>query len=213
MSNVGGKLYGTTSNGGAAGKGTVFSITTSGTFATLYSFKGGKADGASPLAALKNVNGTLYGTTANGGEAGGGACLDCGTVFSISTSGQEKVLYFFGSKSDDGIGPRSPLVAIGRKLYGTTTQGGHGGVTGDGTIFSVTTGGKETVLHRLNYNSDGGCGSNCYLTPLGGTLYGTAYSGGKDGLGSVFSITTAGVFKTLLAPPETAPPAATPTPP
>lgn len=199
--NVAGKLYGTTSNGGAAGKGTVFSITPSGTFATLYSFKGGKTDGASPMAALKDLNGTLYGTTASGGQAGsgGGACLDCGTVFSISTSGQEKVLYFFGSKADDGIGPQSPLVAIGRKLYGTTTNGGRGGVTGDGTIFSVTTGGKEAILHGFDYHSDGSCGANCYLTPIGGMLYGTAYSGGKDHVGSVFSITTAGAFKTLFS--------------
>lgn len=199
LTDAGGKLYGTTVNGGTAGNGTVFSITTSGTFATLYSFKGGKTDGASPWAALTNVNGTLYGTTASGGKAGGGTCINCGAVFSISTSGQEKVLYFFGSKPDDGIGPRSPLVTIGRKLYGTTTAGGPGGVTGDGTIFSVTTGGKEAVLHSLKYKSDGSCGFNCYLTPLGGMLYGTAYSGGKNGIGSVFSITTAGAFKTLFS--------------
>ena len=197
LSNVGGTLYGTTVDGGTTGNGTVFSITQSGTFTTLYSFKGGKADGASPMAALKNLNGTLYGTTASGGDTGG--CTNCGTVFSISTGGKEKALYFFGSKTDDGIRPQSPLVSIGSKLYGATASGGTGGVTGDGTIFSVTTAGKEAILYRLKDKADGNCSFNCYLTPLGGTLYGTAYDGGKNRLGSVFSVTTGGSFKTLFS--------------
>jgi uncharacterized repeat protein (TIGR03803 family) len=196
LTNVGGTMYGTTGSGGANGKGTVFSITPSGTLTTLYSFKGGKNDGATPSAALTNFHGTLYGTTAAGGNVGGSACSNCGTVFSISTSGQERVRYFFGSKKDDGISPRSKLVSLGGKLYGTTSNGGIGGVTGNGTIFSVTAGGKEAVLYRFKGNSDGSC-TNCYLTNVDGTLYGTAYNGGKNKLGSVFSITAGGKFKTL----------------
>ena len=67
------------------------------------------------------------------------------------------------------------------KLYGTTILGGVGAFPGNGTIFSVTPGGTETVLHRFKGVADGQCGFNCYLTNLGGTLYGTAYNGGKDG--------------------------------
>jgi uncharacterized repeat protein (TIGR03803 family) len=198
LTDVGGTLYGATENGGTNGNGTVFSITTAGAFTTLYSFKGGKLDGATPAAPLTNVRGTLYGTTASGGNVGNGTggCLNCGTVFSLSTSGQEKVRYFFGSKKDDGLSPRSKLVLLGGKLYGTTSSGGIGGVTGNGTIFSVTTAGKETVLYRLKDALDGTC-SSCYLMSLGGTLYGTAYDGGKDHIGSVFSVTTGGAFKTL----------------
>lgn len=198
LTNVGGTMYGTTGAGGTAGNGTVFSITTAGAFTTLYSFKGGKHDGATPEAPLTNVHGTLYGTTAGGGDVGNGACTNCGTVFSISTSGQEKVRYFFGSKEDDGTSPSSKLVSLGSKLYGTTTNGGIGGfVTGNGTIFRVTSGGKETVLYRFKDASDGLCGFNCYLMSLSKTLYGTAYNGGKNKAGSVFSITTGGKFKTL----------------
>jgi uncharacterized repeat protein (TIGR03803 family) len=195
LTNVGGTMYGATGRGGANAKGTVFSITPAGAFTTLYSFKGGKGDGATPAAPLTNVRGTLYGTTADGGLTG--SCSNCGTVFSISTSGQEKVRYFFGSKKDDGGSPSSQLVSLGGKLYGTTTNGGIGGVTGYGTIFSVTTGGKETVLYRFKNDADGSCSFNCYLMALGGTLYGTAYLGGKTNVGSVFSITTGGNFKTL----------------
>ncbi len=197
LTNVGGTLYGTTEVGGAKGKGTVFAITPAGAFTALYSFQGGSSDGAKPMAALANVRGTLYGTTASGGSAGGGACSDCGTIFSISTTGQEKVRYFFGSKKDDGAEPKSQLVYLGGKLYGTTSLGGSGGAFGNGTIFSVTTAGNETVLYRFKNDSDGSCDFNCYLTKLDGTLYGTAYAGGKNHIGSIFSITTAGTFKTL----------------
>jgi uncharacterized repeat protein (TIGR03803 family) len=190
-----GTLYGTATEGGAHGKGTIFSITPSGTFATLYSFKGGSSDGAKPMAALTKVGGALYGTTADGGSAGNSS--DCGTVFSISTGGQYKVHYFFGGAKDDGCKPESPLVNVAGKLYATTIQGGIGGFPGNGTIFGVTPGGKETVLHRFKGLADGRCGFNCYLTNLGGTPYGTAYSGGKDGLGSIFSSKPGGVFKTL----------------
>jgi uncharacterized repeat protein (TIGR03803 family) len=70
---------------------------------------------------LTNVSGTLYGTTQSGGKTG--SCSTCGTVFSISTSGKEKVLYFFGSKkTDDRIGPESALTNVSGKLYGTTTN-------------------------------------------------------------------------------------------
>jgi uncharacterized repeat protein (TIGR03803 family) len=196
LTNVGGTLYGATEYGGAKDNGTVFSITTAGAFKTLYSFQGGAADGAKPKAALTNVGGTLYGTTYSGGK--GIEYTNGGTVFSISTNGQEKVRYIFSSKKDDGLGPASPLVLVKGKLYGTTTSGGNGGLNGDGTIFSVTTGGKETVLYRFKYGSSGACGFySCYLTDLAGTLYGTASGGGKNHLGSVFSITPAGAFKTL----------------
>ena len=74
--NVSGTLYGTTSLGGAYGKGTVFSMTLSGNERVLHSFGYG-ADGATPLAGLIDVKGTLYGTTSAGGTYGDG------TVFAL----------------------------------------------------------------------------------------------------------------------------------
>ena len=59
------------------GVGTVFKIMTTGTESLLYSFKG-KPDGAGPQAGLLELNGTLYGTTADGGSHGEG------TVFKIT---------------------------------------------------------------------------------------------------------------------------------
>lgn len=190
LTNVGGTLYGVTILGGNTGNGTVYSIDAAGTFKTLYSFKGGK-DGAKPYAPMTNVRGTLYGTTSGGGAN------SSGTFFKISTAGTEKVLYSFGSTAQDGVRPYSPLIHLGGKLYGTTSNGGVGAIPGNGTIYSVTLGGKEAVLYRFKDEADGDCGFGCRLTNIGGVLYGTAKDGGRYKAGSVFSVTTAGVFKTL----------------
>ncbi len=144
--NVNGTLYGTTFWGGAR-VGTVYSITTGGAEQVLYRF-GGKTDGTEPYAGLIDVNGTLYGTTYAGGGYGctGGGC---GTVFSITTGGTEKVLYSFGG-GIDGAYPGAGLTDLNGTLYGTTISGGSGcGSDGCGTVFSITTGGTEQVLHSF----------------------------------------------------------------
>jgi uncharacterized repeat protein (TIGR03803 family) len=69
---VGGTLYGTTSEGGAYGLGTVFGITTAGMEKTLHSFGSG-TDGSYPEAGLIDAKGTLYGTTSHGGANGKGS--------------------------------------------------------------------------------------------------------------------------------------------
>ena len=80
-----GNFYGTTQRGGAngaAGYGTAFSITPSGTLVTLYTFcsQTNCTDGSHPVAGLvQDTDGSFYGTTQNGGSSGG-----YGTVFSLS---------------------------------------------------------------------------------------------------------------------------------
>src|SRR5438445_13328133 len=60
-----GSFYGTTTEGGIAGKGTVFKVTTNGVFTTLVSFTGPNV--ANPQAWLVLGNdGNLYGTTSLG---------------------------------------------------------------------------------------------------------------------------------------------------
>jgi uncharacterized repeat protein (TIGR03803 family) len=72
-----GNLFGTTPRGGL-GAGNVYSVTSSGTFKSIYTFRSGSSYGS----VIEDSAGNLYGTT-NGG--GNGACFDgCGTVFEIS---------------------------------------------------------------------------------------------------------------------------------
>ncbi len=76
-----GNFYGTASSGGSYGMGTVFEITSSGSFTPLYSFTGG-ADGSTPMASLTlGTDGNLYGTTSLGGLSEGG------TAFKVELSG------------------------------------------------------------------------------------------------------------------------------
>jgi uncharacterized repeat protein (TIGR03803 family) len=181
--NVKGTLYGTTYVGGAYNVGTVFAITKSFTETVLHSFKGSE-DGAYPEAGLLNVKGTLYGTTTS---YGGGV----GAVFSVTTSGTETVLYSFkGSKLGDGGVPYAGLIDVKGTLYGTTV---HGGTHGDGTVFSMTTSGTETVLYRFKGSNHGdGDYPTAPLLNVNGTLYGTTYNGGNagcdGGCGTVFSL-------------------------
>lgn len=61
-----GLLYGTTSSGGAAGYGTVFSLSRKGVFTVIHSFTAG-ADGAQPTGNLvRDATGSIYGGTAYG---------------------------------------------------------------------------------------------------------------------------------------------------
>jgi uncharacterized repeat protein (TIGR03803 family) len=132
-------LYGTTYSGGTTGNGTVFSITGTGKETVLYSFGGG-ADGANPEAGLIKVGDTLYGTTAHGGGSTSrcyGSTEGCGTVFSITTSGAEKVLHGFGGGSD-GFFPEAGVINVNGTLYGTTYYGGvRCGGLGCGTVFAL----------------------------------------------------------------------------
>ncbi|MGA7202939.1 MAG: choice-of-anchor tandem repeat GloVer-containing protein [Candidatus Cybelea sp.] len=181
--NVGGTLYGTTYSGGTDADGTVFSITRSGTETVLYSFKGGSGDGAHPQAALINVNGTLYGTTNTGGVRCSGRG-GCGTVFAITTSGLETVLYKFKGGSGDGAHPQAALININGTLYGTTANKGEEKL---GTLFAIATSGTETVLHSFGGSGDG-ARPHAGLINFKGALYGTTYYGGANGWGTVFKL-------------------------
>ena len=138
----GNTLYGTASQGGANGNGTVFAINTNGTFSTLYNFTALDAktgtintDGASPWGALTLVGQTLYGTATAGGATGNG------TVFAVNSDGTGFTnLHNFTAPSgprstnSDGATPYGSLIVSGNNLYGTTTAGGRSGF---GTVFGL----------------------------------------------------------------------------
>ena len=180
---VNGELYGTTYQGGVyPGWGVVFKVSTSGQERVLYRFKANN-DGAHPYAGLVAVNGTLYGTTAQGGTHGSG------TVYSISTSGKERVIYSFKGGSD-GQYPYARLLAYNGELYGTTYQGGV--YPGWGVVFKVRTSGQERVLYKFKANKDGAHPQYVGLIAINGNLYGTTQQGGNKGAGTVFKVGTAG---------------------
>jgi uncharacterized repeat protein (TIGR03803 family) len=161
----------------------------------LYAFQGGQ-DGAEPDAALLNLDGVLYGTTYNGGGAAN--CVQgCGTVFKVSKTGAETVLYAFKGGSDGAI-PVAGLINVGGTLYGTTYNGGGSAncPQGCGTVFKVTTSGSVQRVYSFGGGGDG-ANPGARLVDVGGTLYGTTYQGGESGVGTVFRVTTTGAETVL----------------
>ncbi len=150
-------------------------------------------DGAYPLAGLTKINGALYGTTSYGGSYGSGGHVGYGTVYSISTTGAENVLYSF-SGGTDGAAPASGLIYVKGRLFGTTSAGGQYGA---GTVFCVKTTGKDfRVLHAFRGGATDGAAPMAGLVEIGGKLYGTtaeggAYGGSNYSGGTVFSINLA----------------------
>ena len=198
-----GEFYGTT----YGNVGTIFKIAPSGTVTTLYSFchRRDCRDGELPAAALvQAADGELYGTTEFGGANNGG------TVFKIS-SGMLTTLYSFCSQRGctDGESPLAGLVqADNGDFYGTTSSGGanacliNGNMSGCGTVFKITPSGTLTTLYSFCPQS--GCldGDNPVaglVKATNGDLYGTTFTGGANGGGTIFKITPSGTLKTLYA--------------
>lgn len=137
-----GALYGATTAGGdfavnaGFGLGTLFRITTNGTFMTLDDFEG--TNGASPEGALTvGADDNLYGTTFYGGIA---FPAGYGTIFRATIDGGVTPLFSFNGGSD-GANPAAGLTQISPEMFfGTTFAGGTNETTngGDGTVFQFT---------------------------------------------------------------------------
>ena len=213
---VSGVFYGTTIFGGSSDNctnncGTVFRITRLGKERILHSFTGGK-DGEFVTASLVYKNGELYGTTQEGGGGGSSACtgssgpIGCGIVFSVSTSGTEKVLYAF-TGGTDGAFPTSGLIDVNGTLYGMAGGGGNAcytvasGTYGCGTIFSVSASGAVQGIYDFKGPPNDGAFPYGSLINEKGVLYGTTTGGGGStactefsttGCGTILNVSTAG---------------------
>jgi uncharacterized repeat protein (TIGR03803 family) len=195
-----GHLYGVTSGGGADNLGTVFELSKPGADTVLYSFAGGsETDGSDPSAGLVgDAAGNLYGITVEGGS--GEECTPrggCGTVFKLTPSGQETILYGF-SYGSEGAYPYGGLVIDPKgNLYGVTSQGGssagecltEAGALACGVVFEVTASGEYKVLHSFTGPPADGEAPYGGLLLMSGALYGTTSEGGSGGdCGTVYKL-------------------------
>ncbi len=187
------EVCGTTVNGGAYGYGTVFEVTSSGAISTLVSFN--NTDGANPIGGLVYTGlwdeNTLYGTTSTGGAYGYGTIFEL--TFGIYPTTFTKLASF---NNTNGANPCGTMFLDGSgNLYGTTSQGGTNG--GFGTVFEFTSGGVLTSLFSFS-STNGAYPQGSLVQGKDGNLYGTTSSGGpNNGCGTVFRITTNGVFTSL----------------
>ncbi len=197
-----GNLYGTTWSGGASGWGTIFTVDKAGQESVLYSFAGRFAnppDGQSPADVVRDAKDNLYGTTWYGGNW----FANSGSVFKITASGKETVLYSF---LDPNSGPTGGLVrdAAGN-LYGTVLEGGDYDhcVYGCGYVFKLDKTGTFTTLYTFTGESDGATPEAGPVGDADGNLYGTTAWGGDNnycngyGCGVVFKLDRNGTYTVL----------------
>jgi len=224
-----GNFYGTTVTGGSYNSGTIFKITPSGTFTSLYTFTAG-TDGGYPYGTpILGNDGNLYGVTQYAtaykitpsgvftllgtipsrsyaplylGRDGNfygttlyGGTLNQGTVFKMNPSGVVTIIYNFDTTH--GAVPYAGVVQSGDgSFFGTTTAGGTGG---GGVVYRVTQSGNIKVLHNfpVGTQSDGYDPIANVLLATDGFSYGTAWAGGLNNYGVVFSIAPTGSYSIL----------------
>ncbi len=101
-----GLFYGTTTQGGAGGEGTLFRFDPhgNGNVVTLHSFTGEHGDGAVPAGALiEDEKGNFYGVAMSAGQHGGG------TIYMLTADGRYFNLYSFVVGANDDGGPGATL--------------------------------------------------------------------------------------------------------
>jgi uncharacterized repeat protein (TIGR03803 family) len=99
--------------------GATLQAATSSTYTVLHHFNSrSTGPGWDPWASLLDANGTLYGTTFDGGSSGDGS------VYSMNARGAATVLHAFSGKPSDGADPEAGLIDANGTLYGTTFVGG-----------------------------------------------------------------------------------------
>jgi uncharacterized repeat protein (TIGR03803 family) len=155
----------------------------------LRNFGSSASDGQWPMAGLLQAsNGVLWGTTYAGGAYGRG------TVFNLNTddSGYGTRVSFSGM-AGDGMRPMAALAqASDGGLYGTASSGGSFGY---GTVFRLNDAlSAATVIHSFG-GSERGDGAESHAGLLQGSdgfLYGTTYSDGVNGYGTIFRLNTNG---------------------
>ena len=181
-----GNFYGTTSQGGSNGYGTVFQITTNGVLATLVSFPfrpGGNCEGASPSPSrlVLGNDGSFYGATAG---CPFHLAKFSGSIFRVTTNGVLTRL-----ATNVWLNPSGGLLlGADGEFYGTTWD----------TVFKVSTNGDVTTLAQLT--AANGSGAQGLVRGRDGALYGTTEvggSGGGGGAGAVFKVTNDGVVTSL----------------
>jgi uncharacterized repeat protein (TIGR03803 family) len=188
-----GNFYGTTANGGISNIGTIFQITPSGAFTTLFQFPN-VASGQLPYAGLvQDAGGNFYGSTQYGGAH------NYGTIFKLSLSGGVWTLTTL--VSFDGVNNgRQPFGSLVQgsdgNFYGTTVVGLIGNTYG--TVFKMTPAGALTTLFTFN-GTDGEYPHGGLVQGSDGNFYGTTGVTSTTANGTIFVMTPAGGLTTLVS--------------
>ncbi len=189
-----GNIYFVSASGGKR-YGAVGKLTPDGTLTAHYAFASEGTESVSAFSGLIQANdGHLYGTSFLGGADG------AGTAFRVTLGGQYTLLHSFGVSRTDAALPYAGLVqAPDGRLYGTTMRGGD---NDNGTIFRLNLDGSDfAIIHQFNV-SNGDHPQGRLIVGSDGDLYGTTLQGGSGNRGTIYKISTAGVFTSLYSFPS-----------
>jgi uncharacterized repeat protein (TIGR03803 family) len=153
----------------------------------FYYFAPVFGDGTSPDGLILSDN-LLYGVTSSGGQFGNGTVYVYGGLWVTN-------LYSFSG--NDGANPNGSLALYNGTLYGVTRIGGS---WGNGTVYALNTDGSgfKTLHHFSGSTNAEGANPLANLVLSGDTLFGTTFSGGAYGYGTIFSVSTNGTGFTTL---------------
>jgi uncharacterized repeat protein (TIGR03803 family) len=178
-----GNFYGTTSVGLSGS--TLYKMTPTGTMILLHQFN--TNEGNDVVAGLvEGTDGSFYGGSFSGGTNGDGV------LFKVTPSGSFTVLHNF--TGSDGSSTWGLIQATDGNFYGVT---GGGGTSKAGVVFKITPGGAYTVLHNLNGTTDGISPYSSLVQATDGNFYGVANGGGSLGFGTIFKVTSRGVYSVV----------------
>jgi len=168
MQGTDGNFYGTANGGGSGGNGVVFKLTPAGKITVIHSFNG--SDGANiRVPVIQGTDGNIYGTTFQGGTG------NAGVVFQITSTGKYTVLHSMNGNSEGGFPDADLVQASDGKFYGVNVGGGS---MSSGTIFSLDSKSKYTVLYNFDGAANGGVVSVTPFQRTNGVLYGDTAAGG-----------------------------------
>ena len=175
-------MYGTTSEGGANGLGTIYRVNKNGqNFQKLYDFS--NSTGGAPYGGMTLANnGKLYGFTTQGGQiVNSGASLALGTFFQFDPlTNAYTVIEYIDDQS--GIGNtfnNSPTLAANGLLYFASENNGLGGTEGVLSSFDPSTATFSVLDTFLTTTTPKfGQPKSKLLYASDGNLYVTTYNGG-----------------------------------
>jgi uncharacterized repeat protein (TIGR03803 family) len=193
-----GLLYGTTSQGGSTGYGTIFKVTTTGIYTTIYTFPAdgsgsdpsapspGAPNGTTPGPLVLGSDGNFYGTSQ--GAAGGFG------FFQLGPDGTFKMLHAPDKSEILNYTFPSPLLQASDGNFYATARG---------TIMQITPEGTPSSIYTFPADGSGGQNQGILVEGSDGNLYGTSeftgYDSGdaEDGKGNVFKVSLSGAYQQL----------------
>jgi uncharacterized repeat protein (TIGR03803 family) len=176
-------LYGVAQLGGVNDAGIVYRIRPDGSeYSVLHHFRHMSVTAATPRASLiKTDSGLFFGTAQAGGSN------NVGAIFCLRPNGSEsRVLFSFGVGANAARVPNRLCAAADGFLYGTTVQGG---LSNAGVIYRISQNGSNYhVLRHLGATDEPRTAQAGLIVDAGGWLYGTSFSGGVAGRGTVYKV-------------------------